>query len=236
MSVKDRILAIETAVSICSVCVAHGSEILALREDFGVNNHSEKLNKFIQEVMNESATSFDSLAAVAVSGGPGSFTGLRIGVSSAKGICYAAEIPLIAVDTLQAMAYMMLQDEGIKHENVILQPMIDARRMEVYTSVFDLKLNQMIPVRADIVNENYFDHLQSDQTVVIAGNGAEKFRMLFADNQQVVFVDGNVHTALGVASLAMKKYESGEFADLAYFEPFYLKDFIPGKSKVKGLE
>jgi len=234
--VKGKILSIETAVNVCSVCVADESGILSLREDMGVNNHSSKLSVFIEEVMNESCTAYDSLAAVAISGGPGSYTGLRIGVSSAKGICYAADVPLIAVDTLQAMAYVIQQNVKNKSGSVILQPMIDARRMEVYTAIFDLKMNQLKTVSADIVDEHYFDHLQPNEIVVLGGNGAEKFRDLFAGNQQIVFVDTNVHTSTAVALVARQKLETNDFADVVYYEPFYLKDFIPGKPKVKGLE
>jgi tRNA threonylcarbamoyladenosine biosynthesis protein TsaB len=232
-----KILSIETAVNVCSVCVSEDGTLLAVREDFGVNNHAAKLGVFIEEVMLESRTEYSSLDAVAVSGGPGSYTGLRIGVSSAKGICYAADIPLIAVDTLQAMAFIMRDNvTEFSIHNVLFQPMIDARRMEVFTALYDKDLNRMTEITSDIIDETYFRSYDSDTIHVLGGNGSGKLKIMFAEHQQLFFIEQNVHTATGVAAIALDKFLKSDFADVAYYEPFYLKDFIPGKPKVKGLQ
>ncbi len=234
---RNLILSIETAVNVCSVCIADENGILSMREDFGVNNHSSKLSVFIDEVMKEISVSYDSLVAVAVSGGPGSFTGLRIGIATAKGLCYASNIPLIAVDTLQAMAWMMMNICPFQPDKkVFYQPMIDARRMEVYTALFDENLNVIKPVTAEIIDEDYFSNLKKEEKIILAGNGTNKFRQMFENIPQVVFIEDNVHSSRGVSAIALQKLKNKDFADVAYYEPFYLKDFIPGKPKVKGLE
>jgi tRNA threonylcarbamoyladenosine biosynthesis protein TsaB len=232
-----RILSMETAVSVCSVCVSEGEKVLAIREDFGVNNHAAKLGVLIDEVMHESGTDYGSLAAVAVSGGPGSYTGLRIGVSSAKGICYAADIPLISIDTLHAMAVIMKGlVSAVPGQKVLFQPMIDARRMEVFTAMYDKDMNRITDITADIIDETYFHSLHINTQLFVGGNGAEKLKSMFAGHKQIFFIEHNVHTARGIASIAHEKFRNNDFADVAYYEPFYLKDFIPGKPKVKGLE
>jgi len=232
-----RLLAIETAVNVCSVCIRDEKEILSIREDFGVNNHSSKLSIFIDDVMKESNTTFGSLDAVAVSSGPGSYTGLRIGISTAKGICYAAGIPLIAVDTLCSMARMIRKEVADSHKSpFFILPLIDARRMEVYTSLFNENSINISPVQALIVNEVFMNSLPENTPIITGGNGAPKCMEIFSENKNIHFVNGNVHSSIGIAEIGLSRFTSGTFEDLAYFEPFYLKDFIPGKPKVKGLE
>ncbi len=232
----NRLLAIETAVNVCSVCIADEYEILSLREDTGINNHTEKLAIFIDEVMKESKTSYKFLSSVAVSGGPGSYTGLRIGVSAAKGLCYGLGIPFIVVPTLAAMAYMMKKKtETTGRKKILFQPMIDARRMEVYTAIYDENLNIVKETTADVIDEKYFDKLQTEVKVIIGGNGTVKLIQMFDSDVRVEILTENIHSSESIAALACMKYKTGDFNDVAYFEPFYLKDFIPGKVKVKGL-
>jgi len=237
MQSGGRILSIETAVNVCSVCLSDENGIISIIEEKGVNNHSSQLAVFIDRLMKETSTSYTSLGAVAVSGGPGSYTGLRIGVSTAKGICYAADVPLIAVDSLQAMACMMKKVYMGEEKNLVsYRPMIDARRMEVYTALYDAQMVDVEGVNAAVIDETFFQRLMNKHTVVIAGNGAEKFRLMMSSNPSFVFIEDNVHSAEGVAEIAHAKFIQKEFVDVAYFEPFYLKDFIPGKPKVKGLQ
>jgi tRNA threonylcarbamoyladenosine biosynthesis protein TsaB len=236
---KDNkfILAIETAVQVCSVCLLDNNGVVSIREDEGVNNHSEKLTSFIHEVMHETNLTYEMLSAVAVSGGPGSYTGLRIGVSTAKGLCYASGVPLIAVDSLHAMAWMMRKTTNMHSTaKVIYQPMIDARRMEVYTAAFNPNLQMIEPVSAEIIDNEFYLGKEKQHIFFVGGNGAQKTAHFAQNMKHVVFVKDNVHSSEGVAMLAMKHLENKQFADIAYYEPFYLKNFIPGKSKVKGLE
>lgn len=232
-----RILAIETAVEICSVCIYEEGKIVSLRENSSYNSHASLLAVFIDEVMHESGTAFSELAAVAVSGGPGSYTGLRIGVSAAKGICYAADIPLITVSTLQSMAFLMKKTGKFPFsENYILQPMIDARRMEVFTARFDFRLNLTTEIRADKIDHLYFHDISDNQIIICGGNGSDKIKNLFMQKSNIIFLNDNIHSSTAVAAIGEIKLLNNDFADTVYFEPFYLKEFIPGKPKVKGLQ
>ncbi len=236
MKALGNILCLETSVGVCSVCIARGGDIIALKEDLGINNHSARLHLIIEEVMAAAGLTFDSLDAVAVSGGPGSYTGLRIGVSAAKGICYAADIPLISINTLQSMASLMLQHNKETKHSLILKPVIDARRMEVYSADYNTDLNQIRTVRAEIIDSHSLDYLSKNNIIVLAGNGAEKLKSLFGNDPRVVFSESNVHSATGMVRLANAKFAAADFEDVAYYEPFYFKEFVPGKPRVKGLE
>ena len=242
------ILCLETATPTCSVALNEGVENRALRECQGQNAHSEKITRFIQEVMDEVGIGYKELDAVAISKGPGSYTGLRIGVSTAKGICYAAGLPLMAVDTLHAMAYGMharLRDEI--QPNDLFIPMIDARRMEVYCSVFDANLNRIKDTNAVVFGtengeqstENsplsVFRFPFSTSRLWLFGDGAPKLHKVFDGMDQVHIVDEFAPSAAFMAPLADQVLKAGDFVDVAYFEPFYLKDFVAGKPHVKGL-
>ena len=227
------ILAIETATEICSVSLIRDNEIIALRESEGNNEHSALLASFIDEIMHETGLHLKQLDAVAVSKGPGSYTGLRIGVSTAKGLCYALSKPLISVATLEAMAFQVIADEKISTDEIQLCPMIDARRMEVYMAVFNSKREEITAVKAEIIDENSFSGIE--KKVLIFGNGAEKCTSVLADNDKIVFLPGVKASAVSVAKLAVEKFSKTRFEDTAYFEPFYLKDFVAGIPKVKGL-
>ena len=230
------ILCLETATPVCSVALNDGCCTLALRETEGQNAHSEKITNFIREVMETARIDYKQLDAVAVSQGPGSYTGLRIGVSTAKGICYAADLPLMAIDTLEAMAYGMKMKLGSQiTENDLLIPMIDARRMEVYAAVFDAQLNKIEDTAARVIDENAFEDLRNDHHLWLFGDGAPKLTKLFENQPNISVVDGFRPSAAYMLPLAEKLLREQRFVDVAYFEPFYLKDFVAGKPHVKGL-
>ena len=230
------ILCLETATPVCSVALNENCCTIALRETEGQNAHSEKITNFIREVMEEANIDYSKLDAVAVSQGPGSYTGLRIGVSTAKGICYAADLPLMAIDTLEAMAYGMKEILGAQlGPDDLLVPMIDARRMEVYASVFDANLNRIQDTAALVIDEHSFDELGKDHHLWLFGDGAPKLSKLFENQENITIINGYQPSAAHMRTLAEQALQKQQFVDVAYFEPFYLKDFVAGKPHVKGL-
>ena len=230
------ILCLETATPVCSVALNESCCTIALRETEGQNAHSEKITNFIREVMEVAKIDYSQLDAVAVSKGPGSYTGLRIGVSTAKGICYAADLPLMAIDTLEAMAYGMKAKLGSQiGEHDLLIPMIDARRMEVYAAIFDANLNKINDTAALVINENSFEDLRKDHHLWLFGDGAPKLKKVFENQDNISIIDGFKPSAAYMLHLAEKALKERNFVDVAYFEPFYLKDFVAGKPHVKGL-
>jgi tRNA threonylcarbamoyladenosine biosynthesis protein TsaB len=231
------ILGIETATSICSVALVKDGKLLAIRESEGSKEHSAALTGYFADVFTEVALTYQQVDAIAVSMGPGSYTGLRIGVSSAKGLCYALDKPFIAIDTLKSLAWQALQQlkqQRADTENIILCPMLDARRMEVYTAMFDNELQLIMPVNACVVTENFFN-ASVDGEIVYFGDGASKCKSLFESKNNCTYLDAINLSALSVCMLAESDFENNNFADVAYCEPFYLKDFIAGKPRVKGL-
>lgn len=231
------ILNIETATSVCSVALAKDGQLLGLMESNEKNSHSSILTLFIDEVIKTAGVVLSDLDGVAVSEGPGSYTGLRIGVASAKGLCYALEKPLIGVNTLQAMALGMVPPgSSMPETHTLYCPMIDARRMEVYSAVFDEKGRMIRETRAEIVDENSFMEFLGKNRIVFAGDGALKCRPLFGNHPNAVFSEEFQPSAQFMISLSEEKYFQKKFEDLAYFEPYYLKDFIAGKPRVKGLK
>ena len=230
------ILCLETATPVCSVALNDGTKNKALRECKGQNAHSEKITIFIDEILRETGINYNQLGAVAVSKGPGSYTGLRIGVSTAKGICYAADLPLMAIDTLHAMAYGMRDKLGVQlQSNDLLVPMIDARRMEVYCALFDAELKPVKGTEALVVDEHSFDEYLQEHRLWLFGDGAPKLKELFKETSQIQIVDDFAPSAAYMAALSDEALKAGDFVDVAYFEPYYLKDFIAGKPHVKGL-
>lgn len=225
------ILLIETATPICSVALAKDGLVFAQRTTAEPNAHSSQLLQFIEELLTETQTELSSLDAVAVSMGPGSYTGLRIGVSTAKGICYGTGKPLIAVSTLQAMAHGL---SAIMQENILYAPMIDARRMEVYNGIYNLANELIKEVSADIITEESFSNLLQSKKIVFFGDGAAKCRNTITHSNALFNTDYTI-SAGDMAVLAQQKMIKKEFEDTAYFEPFYLKDFVAGKPSVKGL-
>lgn len=230
------ILNIETATPVLSVSLGNDGHVLDLLEVNTKNRHAERVTLFIDEILKKNSVGFDDLDAVAVSEGPGSYTGLRIGVSTAKGICYSRDIPLIAISTLKSMALSMANqwiDESDK-QNLLFCPMIDARRMEVYSALYDYQNKEIRQVQADIVDENsYKDYLEKNK-VIFGGDGADKCKKVIQD-ENAVFLDEVYPSAATMAIIAEDYFNKGKFADVAYFEPFYLKTFKAGKAKVKGL-
>ena len=231
------ILCIETGTDICSVGVARDGELVSLRESDEGRDHAKKVGVFVDELLRETGISPDELDAVAVGMGPGSYTGLRIGVSFAKGLCYGLGIPLVAVGSLDAMAAVAIEDynAGIldvdNWENAVLCPMVDARRMEVYTRLFDAKGNALSDVAAEVVTEQTFADVRREHQLVMFGNGAAKCREVLHDATYINITP----SARGLARLAEQRLSAGQTEDIAYFEPFYLKDFIVIPSKKKLL-
>lgn len=215
------ILNLETATTNCSVCISKDKQILAIRENNTPNySHSEQLHVFINECLEEAGLLPEDLNAVAVSKGPGSYTGLRIGVSAAKGLCYALGIPLISIATLKSMAS---KKRSTKNELII--PVLDARRMEVYSAVFNSDLHQIRDTKAEIIDENSFELFYKNEKVTILGSGAEKIQSVV--NHPNLFFDTQcVPSSKEMVSLAYEKYLQKEFEDVAYFEPYYLKNFM----------
>lgn len=222
------ILNFETATKNCSVSISKSGELIALEElNSGGYSHSEKLHVFIETVMEKSGLSFSDLSAVSVGKGPGSYTGLRIGVSAAKGICFAKDLPLISLESLKILAQQVQIDEGI------IVPMLDARRLEVYSAVFDSNFAQLRATEAQIINESSFQEYLEKGKVYFIGDGAEKCKD-FIKHENAVFVDHAFPSAKEMISLAAEKFDRQEFEDVAYFEPFYLKDFVGTKPKKRS--
>ncbi len=224
------ILHIETSTDVCSVALSNQQEILFKKADYNGMNHAALLNCFIQEALETTQTDKKALKAVSVSSGPGSYTGLRIGVSTAKGLCYGLDIPLIAISTLEILALPVIKQIGNEGENLFC-PMIDARRMEVYDAFYRADLSTYRPVAADIITAESYKDILAEHFVYFFGNGAEKCKAVLTD-PHAHFIDGIVPLAENMAELAWEKYRNKDFEDVAYFEPFYLKEFqatIPKK-------
>ena len=228
---ENYILLLETATDSCSVALAKGEEIIAEKYINQPKAHASLLARYICDILEENNLKMDDCSGVAVSKGPGSYTGLRVGVSCAKGLCYGAGKPLISVCTLATIARMALDNKLYSGQGeFIIVPMIDARRMEVYTANFNSKGEQITPVEAKILDENSYAAELAAGPVLFTGNGAEKFKDLVGGNPNAYFAPQEPH-ACGMRIIAADKLQKGEFEDNAYFEPFYLKDFVAGKPK-----
>lgn len=220
------ILSIETSTEVCSIAIHKDGHLVAENTSFESYSHAERLAPMIEETMAEHNISKGDLAAVAVSAGPGSYTGLRIGTSTAKGLCYALDIPLITINTLESM----LQGVPAEYHEGWKCPMIDARRMEVYCLLADEQNRIITDVEAKIIDENSFSKELKDQKIVFYGNGAEKCKPVIT-SENAVFIENITPHARDIGTLAWLKYHKQEFADLAYFEPEYLKPYIAIKAK-----
>lgn len=219
------ILNIDTSTDVCSVAVSENGACIFSKEDHSGPNHAVNLGVFVDEAMSFTDNHAIPFDAVAVSSGPGSYTGLRIGVSMAKGICYARDLKLISVPTLATMCVPLLLQEKIEEDDALLCPMIDARRMEVYAQVFDRRLKVVRGIQADVVDENTYRSLLDEHVVYFFGNGAEKC-MSAIGHDNARFIPGIEPLAKNMFPLAEKKFLNDDFEDVAYFVPFYLKDFV----------
>ena len=218
------ILNIETATKNCSVALAKNGKTMLYKEiaEEGYS-HAERLHVFIEEIIKESGITFQEISAIAVSQGPGSYTGLRIGVSAAKGLCFALDIPLIAVDTLQVLASQAKVSSGL------IIPMLDARRMEVYSAIFTSNFESKRAVQAEIITENSFDDLH--ETLYFVGDCAEKCKPVLTKDNFIFLEEIKYPSAKEMSFLSFEKYKKNDFVDVAYFEPYYLKDFMMTVSK-----
>jgi tRNA threonylcarbamoyladenosine biosynthesis protein TsaB len=227
------LLHIETSTTVCSAALSQNGKILWHKENYEGQSHSVLLARFIEEGLAFARQSGFSPDGVAVSCGPGSYTGLRIGVSTAKGIAYGLDIPLLAINTLQLIANQVVK-KFILEENTLLCPMIDARRMEVYTAFYNKDLEPVGPIKAEIIDENTFSCVWNDRKIICFGNGVEKCKNILI-HPNIRFIDHIHPLATDMPELAEKAFSNNEFQDVAYFEPFYLKEFIATTPKNKVL-
>ena len=218
------ILNIETATKNCSVALAKDGKTIVSKEiaEEGYS-HAERLHVFIEEIIKEAGIDFQDLSAVAVSQGPGSYTGLRIGVSAAKGLCFALDIPLIALDTLQVLASQAIVSGGL------VIPMLDARRMEVYSAIFSSNFDKIRAVEAEIITEDSF--LDFQEILYFVGDCAEKCKAVLTKQNFVFLEEIKYPSAKEMSFLSFEKYKKNDTVDVAYFEPYYLKDFLITTSK-----
>ncbi|EMR01354.1 tRNA (adenosine(37)-N6)-threonylcarbamoyltransferase complex dimerization subunit type 1 TsaB [Cesiribacter andamanensis] len=222
------IISIDTATSVCSVALHQQGRLIASQHLHIDKSHSGLLTVLIRNTLEYAGLRMQELGAVAVSAGPGSYTGLRIGTSTAKGLCYALDVPLIAVNTLEAMAHEVA---AFVPDDALLCPMIDARRMEVYCMLATRQLQPVAPVQAKVVEAGSFADVLSQQPVYFFGDGAAKCQPLLSHQAQARFVQGVVPSAVPVGALAWQKFEKQQVEDMAYFEPLYLKEFQGSKPK-----
>ncbi|MFV0570984.1 MAG: tRNA (adenosine(37)-N6)-threonylcarbamoyltransferase complex dimerization subunit type 1 TsaB [Xanthomarina gelatinilytica] len=221
------ILSVETSTTNCSVSLSKQGETFALLEDNSKDySHAERLHVYMERLLAENNLQLNQLDAIAVSKGPGSYTGLRIGVSAAKGLCFALNKPLISVSTLEALAHQVIVEKGL------IIPMLDARRMEVYSGVFDANYQIIRQVEAQILDANAFaEYLETGQ-VFFLGNGVEKSKSII-QHPHAHFIDNKLPSANQMSQIAYRKFQKSDFEDVAYFEPYYLKDFVVIKSNKK---
>ncbi len=230
------ILSLETSTKVCSVCLSKDDSVVAKKELFEANSHATHLTVFIQDLFEQLPNiSLEDIDAIAVSSGPGSYTGLRIGVSVAKGICYALNKPLIAITSLECLVQSVINHPELKgktDDKVFYCPMIDARRMEVYTVLFNAEMQMTKEITAEIIDEESYQTTLDTNTIVFLGDGAEKCKETII-HTNAIFLDNQVPLAANMAKIANAKFKNKEFEDVAYFEPFYLKDFVATTPKKK---
>jgi tRNA threonylcarbamoyladenosine biosynthesis protein TsaB len=222
------ILSLETSTHVCSVALHDDGKLVTSSEVHIEQSHASKLALLIDDVKRLAGISLSELKAVAISSGPGSYTGLRIGTSTAKGLCYALNIPVIAVNTLDLLAS---QVNKFNQGKSLLVPMIDARRMEVYCQVSDCNLEVVVPIEAKIIDESSFADLLSDNKIIFFGNGADKCENVIKQGS-AHFLKGIYPSAAHLGLMSYEKFKENKFENLVHFEPFYLKDFVAKKSAV----
>lgn len=217
------ILSIETSTTVCSVALTDDKRVLGKEILFTEQSHSTHLTLLIEQLLKKGEKKIREIDAIAVSEGPGSYTGLRIGISTAKALCFTLAIPLISISTLKAMALQVIEEHTVASD-ALLVPMLDARRMEVYTASFDAQLDEIAPVRALILQEDSFIETLNTHDVFFFGDGSEKFRPLVS-NESAIFLESVVPEAWAIGILASEKFQNEQFEDVAYFEPNYLKAY-----------
>jgi tRNA threonylcarbamoyladenosine biosynthesis protein TsaB len=228
-----RFLSIDTSTRGCSVAMHLDGELLASYDLYTDKSSSAMLTTLVENVVADCQCRLSDIDAIVVAKGPGSYTGLRVGVSTAKGLCYSLDKPLIAVNTLEAM---FMQVKGFFPGPILFCPMIDARRMEVYSAIFDREGRSIDPTRANIIQENTFSNLLSSQKIVFFGDGAAKCKPLLSVSTNAIFIDEDIRpSAKTVGLLASKPFEQHDFEDIAKFEPYYLKDFMTPPSRKSKL-
>jgi len=227
------LLNIETSAQVCSVCLSKNGEVIEIRENREGKSHASTLTPYIEDIFKSSAYTINDIDAVAISKGPGSYTGLRIGVSTAKGICFALNKPLIAINTLKVLSSGVIRTKN-PDKNALIVPLIDARRMEVYSAIFDSNLNEIGEIKAEIIDENSFNEFLERKKLYFFGDGAEKCKT-FVKHQNALFIDGILPSSSYLVPLAEEAFKENRFENVAYFEPFYLKDFVATIPKRKVL-
>ena len=219
------ILNIETSTTNCSVALSQNGRLIGLKEDNSLQySHAERLHVYIDELLKKANVSKTQIAAVGISKGPGSYTGLRIGVSAAKGLCYALKIPLISILTLEALAHQVMNPEGS------IVAMLDARRLEVYSAIYDASYSVTRPTEAEVITQDSYKDLLDLTPVYFIGNGVSKTQQLVS-HQNAIFIENKLPSAAQMCALTHAKFKENDFEDVAYFEPYYLKDFIAIPSK-----
>ena len=219
------ILNIETSTTNCSVSLSENGRLIGLKEDNSLEySHAERLHVYIDEVLKTAKVSKTQIAAVGISKGPGSYTGLRIGVSAAKGLCYALKIPLISILTLEALAHQVVNPQGP------IVSMLDARRLEVYSAIYDTDYNETRTTEAEVLTSESYKELLESTPVYFIGNGVAKTQLLLS-HPNAIFIENKLPSAAQMCTLTHAKFNDNDFEDVAYFEPYYLKDFIAIPSK-----
>lgn len=225
------ILNIETSTAVCSVALSKDGKVIAFQESGSPNVHAEKLAVFINTLLEQTSLPCSAIDAVAVGTGPGSYTGLRIGTSTAKGLCYSLDKPLLAIPTLQAMALASIA--VVQRKDIYYCSMIDARRLEVYTGLYDYTGKEILPVEAKILDKNSFDTIINEHGIAFAGDGMPKMKALSSPNDgNYIWVDNVYASAKNMAVISEEYYVKKQFSNVAYYEPFYLKDFVAGKKTI----
>lgn len=228
------ILHIETATENCSVALSKGDQLIGILEESKGLSHAEKLIPFIDRLLHKVELKPSDLNAIAVSIGPGSYTGLRIGASTAKGLCYALDIPIITIPTLLIITIGAIEDKFDYEGPFLYAPMIDARRMEVFTALYKPDWELKNEIHAEIIEEDSFSDILEHNRIIFCGNGMPKCKEILSKHPNAIFSDAPL-SAKNMIKPALQMFENEQFDDVAYFEPFYLKEYLPGKSVVKGL-
>ena len=217
------LLHIESTSTVCSIAISKDAELVALKELNNGYTHAENLHVFIEQLLKETSLSSKDLNAISISSGPGSYTGLRIGFSAAKGLAYALQIPLITIDTLKALSNSVIQKTK---SDALFCPMMDARRMEVYCAVYDNSFNEVLHIQALVLDETSIQSFHLNKDIYFFGDGMPKAKDLLQSLPNAHFIDDVTASASSMISLAFKKYQANDFADVAYSEPNYLKEFF----------